>query len=887
MMELNIPRPLDFSGNIAENYKKFKQRINIYMTANGLHQKSDEVKVAIILNTIGEEGIDIFNNFNLSEEDQKKYEAVVKKFDEYLLPKKNIVYERFLFYKRVQEPNESVDNFVKELKKLAQNCEFTDKQDMIRDRIVLGIADLKTQEKLLGMTDLKLEKAVEICRAREMLKERVKTMNEEKVIEKVDIIPAMKGKMKQNIRKSQEGKEESGIEKEFQCRRCNRKHGPKECPAFGKKCNRCGKLNHFEAACRVKRVQEIEDVENEELLATMETLNIVRSKVHQINVSSWVENIEIENRIIKFKLDTGAQVNLLPEKVLNSFEKRNIQLEKTNIVLEAYGGHKFKPIGIGTFKEKCKILLEPDCCPIVRPPRRIPYSIRDKLKVTLNELEQKGIIAKAEGPVEWASNLVIVEKPNGALRICLDPVDLNKSVKRELCLLPTLGEVSATFSGKEWFTVLDLKDGFYHVELDENSNRARKLGIKFNPNKVQFRVNEVKYLGHRFSKVGMEPDKERVKAVAKLKSPQNKKEVQRILGMFNYFHDFMPNMAEMSEPIRNLLKKDVEFSWSTKHEQAFKRLKEVLMKAPVLANFDINKEITIQTDASSKGLGACLLQLGKPIFFASRSLTESEIQYAQIEKEMLAIVFATQKFKNYIYGKKVTVWTDHKPLITIVKKKVSDIVSPRLQRLKLKLLKFDLEAKYCPEKYLYVADLLSRDYNLDPVEEDPNNMPFGSYKFKQFAEDFGMQIITSSPHYPKSNGQAESGVKIAKSFLKKQVDLDVALLNYRNTEITNIGYSPSQLLMNRKLRTKLPMSQRLLNDRSVKRKQAHAKLINKQDRFKADYDRKAKKQTMFKVNQNVTFKKGDIWEAAKIVGICKEPRSYLIKDNGGRVKKEQ
>ena len=141
-MDAKIPAPLEFSGNIAENYKRLKQRVNIYMMANGLNGKSDEVKVAIFLNIIGEEGIDIFNNFGLSEEDKKKYELVIQKFDEYLLPKKNIIYERFLFYKRIQEPNESVDNFVKELKKLAQSCEFTDEQDMIRDRLVLGIADL-------------------------------------------------------------------------------------------------------------------------------------------------------------------------------------------------------------------------------------------------------------------------------------------------------------------------------------------------------------------------------------------------------------------------------------------------------------------------------------------------------------------------------------------------------------------------------------------------------------------------------------------------------------------------------------------------------------------------------------------------------------------------
>ncbi|KYN22600.1 hypothetical protein ALC57_04996 [Trachymyrmex cornetzi] len=146
-----------------------------------------------------------------------------------------------------------------------------------------------------------------------------------------------------------------------------------------------------------------------------------------------------------------------------------------------------------------------------------------------------------------------------------------------------------------------------------------------------------------------------------------------------------------------------------------------------------------------------------------------------------------------------------------------------------------------------------------------------------------MQVITFSPHYPKSNGQAESGVKIAKSFLKKQLDLDVALLNYRNTEITNIGYSPSQLLMNRKLRTLIPTAQKLLHNNNVNRKQVHSKLVDKQNRFKADYDRKVKKYPQFKVNQKVTFKKGSTWVPAEIIEKCKEPRSYLLKDNNGQV----
>lgn len=216
---------------------------------------------------------------------------------------------------------------------------------MIRDRLVLGIADLAVQEKLLIITDLKLEKALEICRATEILKERVQTMHEEKVIGKVNRKQMSMTKTKKlYVKKSQESKEESKADKEFQCRRCNRKHRPRECPAYGKKCNRCGKLNHFKSACRVKGVQQIED---QEVRLVIEIVNTVKGSDHQVCASAWYKNVKIDNKIIKFKLDTGAQVNILPDKVSDSL--KNICLEKTNIILEAYGGHKFKPI--------CKVKL--------------------------------------------------------------------------------------------------------------------------------------------------------------------------------------------------------------------------------------------------------------------------------------------------------------------------------------------------------------------------------------------------------------------------------------------------------------------------------------------------------------------------------------------------
>lgn len=135
--------------------------------------------------------------------------------------------------------------------------------------------------------------------------------------------------------------------------------------------------------------------------------------------------------------------------------------------------------GVGKFNEKCTIQLKEGAVPVVRPPRRVPISIMPKLESTLKQLEHSKIITKVSGPITWASNLVIVEKPNGQLRICLDPAELNKNIQKEPCLIPTVTEVCSKLMGKSWFTVLDLKDGFYHIELDDNSSKLCTFSTPF------------------------------------------------------------------------------------------------------------------------------------------------------------------------------------------------------------------------------------------------------------------------------------------------------------------------------------------------------------------------------------------------------------------------
>lgn len=130
----------------------------------------------------------------------------------------------------------------------------------------------------------------------------------------------------------------------------------------------------------------------------------------------------------------------------------------------------------------------------------------------------------------------------------------------------------------------------------------------------------------------------------------------------------------------------------------------------MLAHFDPKKDIVIQSDASKDGLGCCMMQNKIPVAYASRSLSETEIRYGQIEKEFLSVVYACSKFRHFIYGRKIVAWTDHKPLVSIMNKNVSEIPSNRLQKMRIKFFECDIELKYLPGKNMHIADLLSRNY---------------------------------------------------------------------------------------------------------------------------------------------------------------------------------
>ena len=246
---------------------------------------------------------------------------------------------------------------------------------------------------------------------------------------------------------------------------------------------------------------------------------------------------------------------------------------------------------------------------------------------------------------------------------------------------------------------------------------CRERNLKLNRAKCHFRVSEVHYVGHVLSADDVKPDPQKVEAIISMPTPANREDLQRFLGVVTYLSKFIPNMSQKSVPLRQLLQKDVEWSRG-QEEDTLTCLKTSISSAPVLK---FPKEpVTLSVDASLKGVGVVLLQNDHPVAYASRSLTPSQENYAQIEKEMLAIVFGCERYPDYLYGQReITVESDHKPLEAILKKPIHQ-APIRPQKMILRLKPYAVNVKYIPGSHLVLADMLFRAYLPSQMADQPD-----------------------------------------------------------------------------------------------------------------------------------------------------------------------
>ncbi len=241
--------------------------------------------------------------------------------------------------------------------------------------------------------------------------------------------------------------------------------------------------------------------------------------------------------------------------------------------------------------------------------------------------------------------------------------------------------------------------------------RIEKAGMTLNTQKCEFRKDQVKFLGHVIDTNGIRADPEKTAALRDMAPPKNITELRRFMGMANQLGKFSPRLADLSQPLRELLSTKRAWLWGPDQDHAFTEVKAELTQSTVLALYDPETTTKVAADASSFGLGAVLMQQTRgdwrPVAYASRSMSDTEKRYAQIEKEALAVTWACEKFADFLLGSKFAIETDHKPLVPILSTKHLDDLPRRVLRFRLRLARFDYIICHVPGKLLYTADALS------------------------------------------------------------------------------------------------------------------------------------------------------------------------------------
>ena len=438
--------------------------------------------------------------------DRKKIQPVLERLEKHCVGETNETFERYIFRRRSQEESETIDTYVSVLRSLVRSCNFGALEDsLLRDQIVIGISDDATRRKLLQIRELTLQNAIDICRSSELSSRHMKEM---KPADDVHKVFDGKKSLQSGRRASASGLPSIPRNKDTTkmtgktCKFCGKLHEFKKelCPAYGRFCSKCGKRNHFSALCRNTKSEqlnysELQSSDEEEVLLALQR--------HEEDYPKKIfAKLKVGNSLIRFQLDSGASVNVLPEEIFISEFGSEIQLKTPESTLRMYDKSELPTLG--TFKtiimnpknqkryrlkfyvvsnQKQPILGAPTCqlmklleiksenilsmamqtpavridrnsilsdfedvfqgygklegdlhlevdksvTPVKMPLRKLPIAVKDKVQAELARMTSAGIITPVNEPTDWISALLVVMKPNGKVRICLDPKPLNKA----------------------------------------------------------------------------------------------------------------------------------------------------------------------------------------------------------------------------------------------------------------------------------------------------------------------------------------------------------------------------------------------------------------------------------------------------------------------------
>ena len=517
-----------------QEFQRFKQHVQF--TFKGPLAKADKPDRAGWLGMwIGQQGREVYKTFTWEAGEQDDPDAILTKLETYVKPAKNKRIARFKAQQRKQTEGEAFDNFVKDLRLLLLDCEYTNSDDVLIDLIINGVKHHKVQERLLDQgQELSLKKAIDIGRQYELSQAQMKVIRGEEVM-------SVKSKKLSRPKIQTKGKSASSNNKNntqhvlpITCGRCGTKHEAGKCPAKGTVCRYCKKSDHWMKVCRKrlskinminKEISKSDDAHSQSEQSESEDDVLYIKKTEPVNTidqnnDKWTTELTVNNTKLKFRLDTGAKCNIITKADFTKFN--NVTLERAEKSLKSYSNHRINPLGsvkltikhkdvnmaanfevvdlkqgnilsgdiaeklnllkrvdsihldteheltrdfpelvktTGTLPGEYSIKIEENAQGVVHPPRKLPAAIKPKAIAKLQEMEEFGYLTQVKEPTEWVSSMVVSCKKE-KIRICIDPKDLNKFIKREHYPMKTIDDIVTEIPNAKVFSVLDANPAF-------------------------------------------------------------------------------------------------------------------------------------------------------------------------------------------------------------------------------------------------------------------------------------------------------------------------------------------------------------------------------------------------------------------------------------------
>ncbi|XP_073835818.1 uncharacterized protein [Musca autumnalis] len=769
-------------GNCAIKWNSWLRGFELFATANRITD-CDE-KYSWLLHYAGTKVQEVFFNLPHTEDYVKrglliggfiphlnKYDDAVMKLQNFFAPKQNATYERQIFRKMKQEPNERIELFAVRLRTQAERCNFGNQiESNIKDQITEACSSDLLRRKILERGDDSLDEILKMARIIEAVSEQQKSFRTSKSAcgdsnspnnNNVDVCKIGSQDMrKRQFRSNQNNR--------FECYRCGtkgHKANDNRCPAKGKECSKCGGKNHFALKCMTtnirkrKRNEHYDENDSRYKSLNRATGNYETERVQMVSsmeeyddnaddnvfcISTSDSSNEIRCQIGGVEttaiIDSGSKYNVVDRENWMDLKSKNVNVigrqKQTDKTFTAYGGKPLKLMGL--FKamvqidgrstiadfyvvdEKGKLLLGRDtamCLQVLKIGNNIN-------RVTgKTDDHQLGKIGGIIVHIPIKENVKPIVQPYRRI-----PAPLEEAVDKKIQEMLRQGIIEKVNGPSKWVSpvvVVPKQDDIrlcvdmrraneatkdeHDRRLKKVFDRLRKFNVTLNIKKCVIGVSELEFLGHRLSPNGITPTFDKVDAIKRFREPSTSEEVRSFLGLVNYLGKFIPNLATITDPLRKLTHKDTQFEWSSVHAKAFNDLKRYMSTGKTLGYYSTKDRTQIIADASPVGLGAVLIQFNEsgPRIISYASRSLSAIEKRYAQTEKEALALVWAVERFHYY-----VYGKLFELVTD-HKPLETIFAPRskpcarIERWVLRLQSYRYKVIYRPGKS-NIADPLSR-----------------------------------------------------------------------------------------------------------------------------------------------------------------------------------